>query len=330
MSAQTDITHLIAKPSEPPRVLIDCDPGHDDVLAIAVAAQHCEILGITTVDGNSPLVNTTRNALIACDLFGLREVPVHSGASQPLRGPSGNHATEAHGKSGLDGPAPRTPSRTVDGTDAVAFIVETVRANEGMWLVPTGPLTNIALALRAAPDIVERVAGISLMGGSMHHGNVTSAAEFNIWFDPEAADEVFSSGASIRMCGLDLTHQVGVDGYFIDALRAAGTDTTAFCAELVDFYHSFATRTAGRTGRDAYEFGAPMHDPCAVMAITHPELFRFESHHIVVETEGRHTRGMTHPDLRPWRKGTPANTEVVVEADRVASVRVILESVLQH
>jgi len=316
MTAQTDITHLITKPAERPRVLIDCDPGHDDVLAIAVAAQHCDILGITTVDGNSPLVNTTRNALIACDLFGLQHVPVHSGASQPLNGPSSNHATEAHGKSGLDGPAQRTPSRGVDGTDAVAFIVDTVRANEG--------------ALRAAPDLVGKVAGISLMGGSMHHGNITRAAEFNIWFDPEAADEVFSSGAPIRMCGLDLTHQVGVTGHFVDALRAAGTDTTGFCAELVDFYHSFAARTAGLTGQAAHEHGAPMHDPCAVMAITHPELFRFESHHIVVETEGKHTRGMTHPDLRPWRKGTPGNTEVVVEADRVASVQVILDALLRH
>ena len=306
-----------------PRVLIDCDPGHDDVFAIAVAAQHCDIVGVTTVAGNSPLTNTTRNALIAMDLFGLRDVPVHSGSAVPVNGREGRYP-EAHGRSGLDGPAPRTPSRGVAGTDAVSFIIDTVRATEGLWLVPIGPLTNIALALRRAPDISQRVAGISMMGGSLTHGNMTSAAEFNIWFDPEAADEVFRAGAPLMMCGLDLTHQVAADGSFIDALEAHGTDTSRFCAELMHFYHGYSARVLHLEGDPAYRHRVPLHDPCAVMAITHPHLFTVERLHVVVETTGTHTRGMTHPDLRPWADPTRANVDAAVGARRDEGLDVVL------
>ncbi len=311
-----------------PRVLIDCDPGHDDVFAIAVAAQHCAIVGVTTVAGNSPLTNTTRNALIAMDLFGLHFVPVHSGSAVPVNGQEGRYP-EAHGRSGLDGPVPRTPSRGVDGTDAVSFIIDTVRATEGLWLVPIGPLTNIALALRRAPDISRRVAGISIMGGSLTHGNMTSAAEFNIWFDPEAADEVFRSGAPMMMCGLDLTHQVAADGRFIDALESHGTDTSRFCAELMRFYHGYSARLVHLEGESAYRHRVPMHDPCAVMAITHPHLFTVERLHVVVETAGTHTRGMTHPDLRPWADPTRANVDAVVVARRDQALDVVLGALMR-
>ena len=309
-----------------PRVLIDCDPGHDDVLAIGVAARHCHIVAITTVAGNSPLVNTTRNALIATELFGLGAVAVHSGASGPLNGTSGGFATGPHGRSGLDGPLPRTPARNADGDDAVSFIIDTVRSEEGLWLVPIGPLTNIALALRRAPDIASRVAGISIMGGSLTHGNVTSAAEFNIWFDPEAAAEVFASGAPLRMCGLDLTHQVAADGRFADALSAHGSDTSQFCAELMHFYQGYSARTRGLTGDAAYAAPAPLHDPCAVMAITHPELFSMQRLHVAVETAGAYTRGMTHADTRPWADLAAATVDVVVTADGPRAVAVVLDA----
>jgi inosine-uridine nucleoside N-ribohydrolase len=307
-----------------PRVLIDCDPGHDDVLAIGVAARHCDIVGITTVAGNSPLTNTMRNALIASDLFGLASVPVHSGAARPLNGSVGQFATEAHGRTGLDGPVPRAPSRMATGDDAVSFIVETVRATEGLWLIPIGPLTNIALALRRAPDIATRVAGISVMGGSTTHGNLTATAEFNIGFDPEAAAEVFGSGAPLMMCGLDLTHQVGVDGSFIDALLAHGSDTATFCAELMGYYHGFAARIRGLTGDAARAVLAPLHDPCAVLAVTHPELFTTQRLRVDVETTGTLTRGMTVADLRPWADPARANVDVVTSADRDAVVALIL------
>lgn len=321
---------MTSAPPRRPRVIIDCDPGHDDVLAIGVAATHCDIVAITTVAGNSPLDNTTRNALIATDLFGLGSVPVHAGASGPLNGSGGQFAFDAHGRTGLDGPEPRIPSRTAAGDDAVSYLVETVRAEEGLWLVPIGPLTNIALALRRAPDIAGRVAGVSVMGGSLTFGNVTSAAEFNVWFDPEAADEVFAAGAPLTMCGLDLTNQVGADGRFADALRAHGTDTAVFCAQMMDFYQGFAARRRGATGRAAYDVRAALHDPCAVLAITHPELFERRRLHVVIETAGAHTRGMTHADIRPWADAEDANVDVVVQANRDAALEVILAALCQR
>ncbi len=317
-----------------PSVIIDCDPGHDDVMAIGVAATHCEILGITSVAGNSTLQNTTRNALVASELFGLSSVPVHSGASGPIDGSPGRHATDAHGRTGLDGPAPRIPQREVDGTDAVSFLIDTVRANEGLWLIPIGPLTNIALAIRRAPDILGRVAGISIMGGSITHGNSTATAEFNIWFDPIAAAEVFEAvgryGTTMLMCGLDLTHQVGVDASFAEALMAQGTATTAFCGELMSFYQSYAARIEGASGEAARLVRAALHDPCAVLAVTHPALFDRQRLHVEVETTGVLTTGMTVADLRPWADPARANVEVVVRADREGAIDVVLQALCQH
>ena len=307
-----------------PRVIVDCDPGHDDVLAIGVAARHCDVVGITTVAGNAPLVHCTENALIAAELFGLDTVPVHAGASGPVNGDPGRHAANAHGKTGLGGPEPRTPTRHADGDDAVAFLIETVRGEEGLWLLPIGPLTNIALALRRAPDIANRVQGISIMGGSLSHGNMTAAAEFNIAFDPEAAAEVFAAGTPLRMCGLDLTHQVLADGAFADALEAHATPTGRFCAELMHFYQGYAARLAGKTGAEAHRVGAPLHDPCAVLAVTHPHLFETTKLHVVVETRGTHTRGMTLADTRPWADPAAANVEVVARADGPAAIAVVL------
>ena len=312
-----------------PQVLIDCDPGHDDVLAIGVAAIHCDVVGITTVAGNSPLSNTTSNALLATELFGLTGVPVHAGAGAPIDGSPARHATEAHGTTGLDGPVPRTPTRQVDGTDAVSFLIDTVRGTEGLWLVPIGPLTNIALAFRRAPDLIHRVRGISLMGGSISHGNSTATAEFNIWFDPVAAAEVFASGAPLRMCGLDLTHQVGVDASFSDALVARGTDTATFCGELMRYYQGYAARLEGAVGPAALVVRAALHDPCAVLAITHPHLFETRRLQVDVETTGTLTRGMTVADLRPWADPALANTDVVVRADRDGAIAVVLDALIR-
>lgn len=311
-----------------PKVLIDCDPGHDDVLAIGVASVHCDVVGITTVDGNSTLVNTTRNALLATELFGLGNVPVHAGASGPIDGSPGRHATEAHGRTGLDGPEPRSPNRDVTGTEAVSFLIDTVRSTEGLWLIPIGPLTNIAMALRTAPDILHRIAGISIMGGSITHGNATATAEFNIWFDPVAAAEVFeavaNNGTQMLMCGLDLTHQVGVDATFGEALLAHDTDSARFCGELMTYYQAYAARIEGKTGAAAKAVRAALHDPCAVLAVTHPELFARQRLHVAVETVGMLTRGMTVADLRPWADPAKANVDVVVRADRQAAINIVL------
>jgi inosine-uridine nucleoside N-ribohydrolase len=313
---------------ERPAVLIDCDPGHDDVLAIGVATRHCEILGITSVAGNSPIENTTRNALIATELFGLGHVPVHRGSDGPIDGSPGRFAFDAHGRTGLDGPEPRSPERTIASEDAVGFIIETVRANEGVWLVPVGPLTNIAKVLRAAPDVANRISGISLMGGSVSAGNVTSAAEFNIWFDPVAAAEVFSFGVPIKMSGLDVTAQVLGDGRFRDALLGGGTDTTQFCGELMRFFQAHTARLAGKAGVEGDSVGAPLFDTCAVLAITHPELFETERLHVVVETMGEHTRGMTLADRRWWADPSKGNVDVLMKADGPTATAIILEALL--
>ncbi len=186
------------------RVLLDCDPGHDDAMAIVAAAHHAELVGITTVAGNAPLDRTTHNALVMRDLLGL-DVPVHAGSPRPLVAEP-RAAPFVHGDSGLDGadlPAPTTP---LDGSDAVGFIIDTCRRLDDVWLVPVGPLTNIALALRAAPDIADRIAGISLMGGGTF-GNRTPTGEFNVWADPEAAAIVFGYGGPLVMAGLDVTHR---------------------------------------------------------------------------------------------------------------------------
>ena len=303
------------------KIILDCDPGHDDAVAILLAARECEVLAITTVSGNAPLHLTTENALLMCELAGLG-IPVHSGADRPLLVPAA-HAPRAHGETGLDGPPRPDVHRSADSDDAVGCIIDTVREHDDVWLVPVGPLTNVALALRQAPDIVDRLAGISLMGGAVGRGNVTPTAEFNIWADPHAAQIVFRSGARVmRMAGLNLTHQLCVGPDVIAALRADGGAVPTFMAGLFDFYLS-AYRE--RAGLDA----APMHDPCAVLAVTRPELFDFAARHVDVETDGRLTRGMTVVDERPGTDAVP-NCEVADAIDAPAALEFIVDAVRNY
>jgi inosine-uridine nucleoside N-ribohydrolase len=295
-----------------PRIIVDCDPGHDDMFALAVAGMLCDVVGITAVAGNSPLENTERNARIARELMGLDQAEVHSGASEPLAGP-GVHATEAHGRTGLDGPPERHPQRPLDGTDAVSYLVERTRTEEGLWLVAIGPLTNIALALRADSTLRHRIAGLSFMGGSTTHGNITSAGEFNTYFDPEAAAEVLEAGIpTVRMFGLNLTHQVCAGTEMVDALQAAGTERSLFCAGLLQFSQKFNADIYGLS--DPTRAAAPMHDPCAVLGVVRPDLFEFAHRNVSVELLGTHTRGMTHVDERPWRLRDGGNVDVAMRA----------------
>jgi inosine-uridine nucleoside N-ribohydrolase len=304
-----------------PKIILDCDPGHDDAVAILVAHRHCDVLGITTVSGNAPLEFTTDNALLMCELAGL-DTPVHAGADRPLLVPAA-HAPRAHGATGLDGPPRPEVRRAASSNDAVGFIIETVRADDGVWLVPVGPLTNIALAIRQAPDIVERVAGISLMGGAVGPGNVTPTAEFNIWADPHAAQIVFAAGVPlVRMAGLNLTHQLCVGPSETASLRAQGGIVPEFVADLFDFYLAGYRE---RAGLDA----APMHDPCAVLAITHPELFTFGARHVDVETAGELTRGMTVADERPGADVVP-NCEVAYSIDAAAALELTVGAVCSY
>ncbi len=296
--------------AERPAIILDCDPGHDDAVAIVVAARWCEVLGITTVAGNAPLERTTHNALVMRDLVGL-DTAVHAGAARPLVAPP-MHASYVHGESGLDGADLPAPTRTLDGTDAVGFIIDTCRRHEGCWLVPIGPLTNIALALRAAPDIADRIAGISVMGGGTF-GNRTSVAEFNIWADPEAAaivlDVAAAHGTRLVLAGLDLTHRFQATPDRIAEVRALPGRLAAVLADLFDFF------SAGYVARHDDLLGAAVHDPLAVLAVTHPDLFQRERRHVAVELRGELTRGMTVIDRRTLVDRPAANCELLTDLD---------------
>ena len=263
-------------------IILDCDPGHDDAIAIVVAAHHTNLLGITTVAGNAPLDATTRNAIIVRDL-------------PPPSGPPASH-------------------------DAVGYIIDTCRAHEGVWLVPTGPLTNIALALRAAPDLASRLGGISLMGGGTF-GNRTAAAEFNLWCDPEAADMVFTYGGPLIMSGLDLTHQFQALPQRIEAVRALPGHLAAVFADLFDFF------SGTYRARHHHIAGAPVHDPCAVMALTHPHLFTRRLAHVEIETRGRLTAGMTVIDQRDLKEVPDANCDVLTGIDADAAWDVVVAAI---
>lgn len=297
-----------------PKVLIDCDPGLDDAMAIMVAARHAEIVGVTTVSGNVGLDSTTRNAQFVLDLLGV-DVPVFRGSSAPIASDPLD-AAHVHGSSGL-GPVevPEPAAAAPDG--AVDFILEASHAHDDLWIVAIGPWTNIALALQRDPSLARRIAGMSVMGGGLDGGNVTPSAEFNVYWDPEAADVVFRSGANLRMAGLNLTHHVLATRAMADSLRAEGHPPALLAADLLDFYLD-----AGHLA----EAVVPLHDPCAVLAVTHPELFGWRELSVVVELVGTHTRGATVADRRPRAepagKDTP-NVAVAEPGDTAAAVEAI-------
>ena len=305
------------KPRPELKLIIDCDPGHDDAVAIIFAHVHATVLGITTVSGNAPLESTTRNALAVLELINA-DTPVHSGAAAPLKGKT-IHAARVHGLGGLGGVELATPTRTVASSDAVQFLLTATRAHADVWIVAIGPLTNLALALRQDPTLTDRIAGISIMGGSATHGNATRVAEFNIWADPEAADVVFRSGARLKMCGLNLTHQFTTSDELVEQLREMKSRNSIFVAALFEFMHERMEELIGKR-RSA------LHDPCAVIAITHPELIVSEERAVVIELEGTHTRGMTVVDERVTRQRDPANVEVAYSIDADRAMALVIES----
>ena len=301
-----------------PPVLLDCDPGHDDVFAILVALHRAELVAVTAVSGNAPLTASVHNALLTIQLAGA-DVPVHSGAGRPLvREP--RHAAYIHGESGLAGPELPPVSRQASTVPAVQAILEASHAHDALWLVATGPLTNVALALRADPGLAGRLAGISVMGGNWGPGNVTAAAEFNIWADPEAAAEVFASGARLLMAGLDLTHQFMMTPQRIAAVRALATPLATFGAELLTYFSEAYARSFGGVQQ------GPLHDPCAVLAVTDPQLFASADYHVAVETTGELTRGATVVDRRTGSRSGVPNTTVLQTIDDEAAFEVLLDS----
>ncbi len=301
---------------ETPRVVIDCDPGHDDAMAIILAARHAEVLGLTTVAGNVGLDLTTRNALVTTQILGL-DVPVRRGAARPLLAPP-RDAAQVHGQSGLDGPTLPHLERSEEGTDAVDWLAAAARDNPGMWLIPIGPLTNVALAIRRHPDLLGHLSGVSIMGGGTADkpGNLTSMAEFNVAVDPEAAAVLFDQEVAIRMCGLNVTHQFGATDAEAGDFRALGTATGVFVADLLEHYIGAYERTYGIRR-------AAIHDPCAVLAVTDPELFEFERRRVHIELTGTHTRGMTVVDRRrPGPGDGPVEVAMAIDADRAMELLV--------
>ena len=296
-------------------VLIDCDPGHDDAIALllALASPELDLLGVTTVHGNQTLDKTTDNALRVLELVGRTDIQVARGADRPLiREP--HVAAHVHGESGLDGP--ELPAATAEpvAQHAVEFIAE--RIVPGTVLVPTGPLTNIALYL--AEHGTENIERIVLMGGAIAEGNMTPAAEFNIWADPEAAQRVFHAGVPVTMIGLDVTHQALLTPALAERFRAAGRVGT-FVAELVEFFKQYHARTYGWDG-------APIHDALALAQAFRPDLVRTQHLNVEVETESELCRGRTVVDL--WRRtDRPANADVGVDVDADGFFELLLERI---
>ena len=272
------------------KIIIDTDPGQDDAVAIllALASPELDILGITAVAGNVPLKLTEKNARKICELAGKPETRVFAGASRPLMRQLVT-AEEVHGKTGLDGPDLPEPTMPLESQHAVDFIVETLMREEpgSVTLCPLGPLTNIALALIREPRIASRIGRIVLMGGGFFEGgNVTPAAEFNIYVDPHAADVVFRSGAPIVMMPLDVTHKVLTRAGRVAAIRALGSKVGVATAQMLEFFERFDEEKYGSDG-------GPLHDPCVIAWLLRPELFRGRECNVVVEAGSELTMGMT-------------------------------------
>lgn len=274
------------------KIILDCDPGHDDAIAILLAAHHpgIELLAITTVAGNQSLEKTTRNALKVCSLANIRNVPIARGMDRPLLRPA-KHAPDIHGESGMDGPLIPEPTIELAPQHAVDLLIDLLMNSDGdITLVPTGPLTNIAAAIRQQPAIIPKIQAISLMGGAIGLGNATPAAEFNIHTDPEAAAIVFGCGRPITMVPLEVTHQALATEEVTARLRAAQRPVATFAADLLVFF------------ADTYHavFGfpaAPVHDPCAVAAIIDPAILRAHMMRVEIETTGEWTAGRTVCDV---------------------------------
>ena len=296
------------------RVLLDCDPGHDDAIALllALASPELELLGVTTVAGNQTLAKTTANAIRVLEHVERTDIPVAAGADRPLlRDPF--VAAHVHGETGLDGPdLPPAQGSSID-THAVEYLAQHAR---GSTLVAVGPLTNVALLLALRPEA--RPDRIVLMGGAIAEGNITPAAEFNVWADPEAAARVFASGIDVTMVGLDVTHKALLTPEHADELRGAGR-AGKLVAELFDFYHGFHRRTYGLPG-------SPVHDALALAHVIEPELLEVRHLHVAVDCESQLCRGRTVVDV--WKRtGNEPNANVAVGVDGERFVRLLIERI---
>jgi purine nucleosidase len=277
-------------------------------ILLAHGSPKVDLLAVTTVAGNQTLPKTTLNAQRVCTLAGIADVPIAAGCDRPLVRDL-VIAPDIHGASGLDGPRFPEPAVPVAPVHAVDLIIDLVMASPGdITLVPTGPLTNIGMAVRKEPRIVERVREVVLMGGAYTRGNRTPAAEFNILVDPEAAAIVFEADWSVTMVPLDLTHQAIATAAVLERIAAVGTPPAEIAVELLGFFGQTYREVAGFTE------GPPVHDPCAVARVINPDVVTVEDAFVAIETEGRWTSGMTVTDFR-GRMGLPPKTQVATTLD---------------
>ncbi|WIO45340.1 pyrimidine-specific ribonucleoside hydrolase RihA [Klebsiella electrica] len=301
-------------------IILDCDPGHDDAIAmvLALASPELDVKAITASAGNQTPDKTLCNVLRMLTLLGRQDIPVAGGARKPLMREL-IIADNVHGESGLDGPALPEPDFAPQTCTAVELMASTLRASpQPITLVATGPQTNVALLLNSHPELHDKIARIVLMGGAMALGNWQPAAEFNIYVDPEAAEIVFQSGIPIVMAGLDVTHKAQIHDQDIARFRQLGNPVATIVSGLLDFFMAYHRD-------EKWGFvGAPLHDPCTIAWLLKPELFTSVERWVGVETQGKYTQGMTVVDYY-FLTGNPPNTTLLLDVDRQGFVDLLAE-----
>jgi inosine-uridine nucleoside N-ribohydrolase len=304
----------------PTPIIIDCDPGHDDAIALllAIASPEVELIGVTTVAGNTTIDKTTNNALRILELAGRSDIPVYRGADRPFIRAQ-DVATHVHGESGLDGPDLPQPTTREQDLHAVDYLAQEIRAREGkVTLIPTGPLTNIGLLYALHPDV--RPERTVIMGGSIGEGNRTPAAEFNIWADPEAAQRVFLEGLDTTMVGLDVTHRALITDAHTERMRGAGR-VGKVVAQLMDFYARF------HKSRYPDLEGSPMHDPVCVAHVIDPTLLTVLDAFIEIDCSSGPSWGRTNVDWRHREHSGAPNAKVGVDIDGERFAELIVERI---
>ena len=307
--------------NQPKKIILDCDPGHDDAIALLLAHgnPNIELLAVTTVVGNQTLEKVTRNALSVARIANITNVPFAAGAVRPLIR-NVEVAPDIHGDSGLDGPVLPEPAIQLDKRHAIDLIIDIIMSHppKTVTLVPTGGLTNIAMAVRKEPKIVERVKEVVLMGGGYHVGNWSAVAEFNIKIDPEAAHIVFNEKWLVTMVGLDLTHQALATPEVIEKISAIKTKPAKFVLEMLEFFGKMYKQAQGFTY-------PPVHDPCAVAYVINPELIKTKRVPVDIELTGTLTLGMTVADFR-FPPDDSCHTQVATELDHTGFWDLIVDS----
>ncbi len=301
-------------------IILDCDPGHDDAIALvlALASPELEVKAVTSSAGNQTPDKTLRNVLRMLTLLKRSDIPVAGGAVKPLMRDL-IIADNVHGETGLDGPALPEPDFAPQNCTAVELMAKVLRESpEPVTLVATGPQTNVALLLNSHPELHAKIARIVIMGGAMGLGNWTPAAEFNIYVDPEAAEIVFQSGIPVVMAGLDVTHRAQIMADDIERFRAINNPVARTVAELLDFFMEYY-----KTEKWGFQ-GAPLHDPCTIAWLLKPEIFTTARRWVGVETQGKYTQGMTVVDYY-MLSGNEPNTDIMLDIDRQAFVDLLAE-----